>query len=328
MHTAWSASSGAAGSAKPVTPWATWPAPLTSPEAVSAMPTVAIMRLDRLSRRTRTNSSTAQYVPNTMAAVATAAGTAYQASSAWATSSPHTRAAGATTTMTDIVLSMRSTDVARRPERERTITTTPAISSRLVTAMTAALTATDVRMSVIVPSTMAQPVAYISPTATSHSRQHHVSGCGARLAASRRPTRAGVVYRPLASTANTTMYWSTVRVSSPATTTSGRVAATQTSAARRGPARNRRGAPAGAGATCRPPAGWWPMGPCSSPRAETEVVRIAVPPYRATRTVVPRRRAPPRIHTAVSETCQRLRRAGARATTRCGEIPACVVGAA
>ena len=78
-----------------------------------------------------------------MDTVASAAGTAHQWASA-STTRPHTSAAGATTTMTDMALSIRSTDMARRPERVRTSSTSDVISRTATTDTIAALRAVGV----------------------------------------------------------------------------------------------------------------------------------------------------------------------------------------
>ena len=139
-----------------------------------------------------------------MATAARAAGTAYQSASAARTSSPHTMPDAAVTMTTDMTLSTRSTVTARRPDRVRTAHTTTAITSRPVVVTAAALTHDGTAYPVATPKTMAHPMAYIRMTATNQSHQHQLSGRGARRAARYVNSRAGVVYAPLARTANTT----------------------------------------------------------------------------------------------------------------------------
>ncbi len=199
--TACSTSTGATGRAKPLTPCEVCTSAFANPTTARTNPTTTARRAGPSRRVT---SSTAQYTPNTMHGTASDAGTAYQWSSASSTRSPNTRAAGAATTITDITDSMRSIEVARPPDRARTMSTIDVMSSTAMSPMTTALTAVGTRSPVVTPVTMAQPTPYISTTADSHSHQQRLSGRGDRRAASHVWTSAGVVYSPLATTANTT----------------------------------------------------------------------------------------------------------------------------
>jgi hypothetical protein len=97
----------------------------------------------------------AQYVPETMPTVASAAGTVNHDSRALHTASPQRITPGADTTSTDIAHSSRSTDSARMPERDRADATTAAVISTPIATTATTPTGLNTRHPVATPTTIA-----------------------------------------------------------------------------------------------------------------------------------------------------------------------------
>src|SRR5215510_3163617 len=128
-----------------------------------------------------------------MQGTASDAGTAYQWVSERSTLWPQRRPSGATITITDMALSIRSTEMARAPERRRTMSTTDVIRSSDTVATAASATGIGACTPVTTPPIMAHPIAYIVTIAAVHSQNVSASPAGARRAACHELSNAGVV---------------------------------------------------------------------------------------------------------------------------------------
>src|SRR5690606_23302882 len=105
---------------------------------------------------------------------------------------------------TDIALSTRSTDTARRPERARTTATAPPMSSDATAATIAALATAGTGTATPGPATAAAHTTPISTSAASHRREARASRRVPRRAATAVCATAGTRWGTVATAASAT----------------------------------------------------------------------------------------------------------------------------